>query len=124
MIEGDKGRIFEVISNLLNNAIKFTEKGEVAVILNERDGQAIVSVRDTGTGIAPEIYPKLFTKFATKSEKGTGLGLFLAKNIVESHGGKIWAENNSDGNGATFAFSIPVLTFDNTTETRITEKKL
>jgi signal transduction histidine kinase len=124
MIEGDKGRIFEVISNLLNNAIKFTEKGEVAVILNEREGHAIVSVRDTGSGIAPEIYPKLFTKFATKSEKGTGLGLFLAKNIVESHGGKIWAVNNSDGNGATFAFSIPVLTFDNTTETRITEKKL
>jgi signal transduction histidine kinase len=124
MIEGDKGRIFEVISNLLNNAIKFTEKGEVAVILNERDGQAIVSIRDTGTGIAPEIYPKLFTKFATKSEKGTGLGLFLAKNIVESHGGKIWAVNNSDGNGATFAFSMPVLTFDNTTETRINEKKL
>lgn len=122
MIEGDKGRIFEVISNLLNNAIKFTEKGEVVVLLNERDGQAIVSIRDTGTGIAPEIYPKLFTKFATKSEKGTGLGLFLAKNIVESHGGKIWAVNNSDGNGATFAFSLPILTFDNTTETRINEK--
>ena len=123
MIEGDNGRIFEVISTLLNNAIKFTEKGEVAVILNEREGHAIVSVRDTGSGIAPEIYPKLFTKFATKSEKGTGLGLFLAKNIVESHGGKIWAENNSDGNGATFAFSMPVLTFDNTTEARINEKK-
>jgi signal transduction histidine kinase len=122
MIEGDKGRIFEVISNLLNNAIKFTEKGEVVVLLNERDGQAIVSIRDTGTGIAPEIYPKLFTKFATKSEKGTGLGLFVAKNIVESHGGKIWAVNNSDGNGATFAFSLPILTFDNTTETRINEK--
>jgi signal transduction histidine kinase len=110
MIEGDKERIFEVISNLLNNAIKFTKQGEVVIVLNERDGQAIVSVRDTGSGIAPEIYPNLFTKFATKSEKGTGLGLFLAKNIIESHGGKIWAENNSDGKGATFAFSIPILT--------------
>jgi len=110
MIEGDKERIFEVLSNLLNNAIKFTKKGEVVIVLNERDGQAIVSVRDTGSGIAPEIYPNLFTKFATKSEKGTGLGLFLAKNIIESHGGKIWAENNSDGKGATFAFSIPILT--------------
>jgi signal transduction histidine kinase len=110
MIEGDKERIFEVISNLLNNAIKFTKQGEVVIVLNEIDDQAIVSVRDTGSGIAPEIYPNLFTKFATKSEKGTGLGLFLSKNIVESHGGKIWAENNSDGKGATFAFSIPIPT--------------
>ena len=124
MIEGDKARIFEVISNLLNNAIKFTEKGEVIVLLNERDGQAIVSVRDAGSGIAPEIYPKLFTKFTSKSEKGTGLGLFLAKNIVESHGGKIWAINNTDGKGATFAFSMPIPTFDYTTETRINEKKI
>ena len=115
IIEGDKGRIFEVISNILNNAIKFTEKGEVVIVLNEREGQAIVSVRDTGSGIAPEIYPKLFTKFATKSEKGTGLGLFLSKNIVESHGGKMWAENNSDGNGATFTFSLPIQTYNTST---------
>jgi two-component system sensor histidine kinase VicK len=85
----------QVFSNLLNNAIKFIEKGEIVVALNERerererDGQAIVSVRDTGSGIAPEIYLNLFTKFVTKSEKGTGLGPFLAKNIVESRGGKI-----------------------------------
>jgi signal transduction histidine kinase len=122
IIEGDRGRIFEVISNLLNNAIKFTKKGEVVVVLNERDGQEIVSVRDTGNGIAPEIYPSLFTKFATKSEKGTGLGLFLAKNIVEAHGGKIWAENNSDGKGATFTFSLPIQTY-NTTEGMIIEEK-
>jgi signal transduction histidine kinase len=109
MIEGDRERIFEVISNLLSNAIKFTEEGEVVVVLDEKDGQAIVSVRDTGSGIAPEIYPNLFTKFTTKSEKGTGLGLFIAKNIVEAHGGKIWAENNSDGRGATFTFSLPAL---------------
>ncbi|MDQ3966936.1 MAG: ATP-binding protein [Thermoproteota archaeon] len=123
MIEGDGERIFEVISNLLSNAIKFTEKGEVVVVLDEKNGQATVSVRDTGSGIAPEIYPKLFTKFASKSEKGTGLGLFLAKNIVESHGGKIWAENNSDGKGATFAFSMPILTYSNSTESTINEKK-
>jgi signal transduction histidine kinase len=124
MVEGDRERIFEVISNLLSNAIKFTEEGEVVVVLDERDGQAIVSVRDTGSGIAPEIYPNLFTKFTTKSEKGTGLGLFLAKNIVEAHGGKIGAENNSDSKGATFTFSMPILTYDSTTETRINEKKL
>jgi signal transduction histidine kinase len=109
MIEGDGERIFEVISNLLSNAIKFTEVGEVVVVLDEKDGQAIVSVRDTGSGIAREIYPNLFTKFTTKSEKGTGLGLFIAKNIVEAHGGKIWAKNNSDGRGATFTFSLPEL---------------
>ena len=124
MVEGDRERIFEVISNLLSNAINSTEEGEVVVVLDEKDGQAIVSVRDTGSGIAPEIYPNLFTKFATKSEKGTGLGLFLAKNIIEAHGGKIGAENNSDGKGATFTFSMPILTYDNTTETRINEKKL
>jgi signal transduction histidine kinase len=122
MIEGDRGRIFEVISNLLNNAIKFTKKGEVIVVLDEKDGQAIVSVRDTGSGIAPEIYPNLFTKFATKSEKGTGLGLFLAKNIVEAHGGEIWAENNSDGRGTTFRFSLPIQTY-NTTKGVINEEK-
>jgi len=107
MVEGDKERIFEVISNFLYNAIKFTEEGEIVVVLDEKDGQAMVSIRDTGSGIAPEIYPKLFTKFTTKSERGTGLGLFIAKNIVEAHGGKIWAENNSDGRGAVFSFSLP-----------------
>jgi signal transduction histidine kinase len=79
-------------------------------VLDEKDGQAIVSVRDTGSGIAPEIYPNLFTKFATKSEKGTGLGLFIAKNIVEAHSGKIWAENNRDDRGAIFTFTLPTST--------------
>ena len=121
MVEGDRERIFEVISNLLSNAIKFTEEGEVVVVLDEKDGQAIVSVRDTGSGIAPEIYPNLFTKFTTKSEKGTGLGLFIAKNIIEAHGGKIWAENNSDGRGAMFTFILPTLTHD--TEDMANEKR-
>ncbi|MDQ4016127.1 MAG: ATP-binding protein [Thermoproteota archaeon] len=121
MVEGDRERIFEVISNLLSNAIKFTQEGEVVVVLDEKDGQAIVSVRDTGSGIAPEIYPNLFTKFTTKSEKGTGLGLFIAKNIIEAHGGKIWAENNSDGRGAMFTFILPTLTHD--TEDMANEKR-
>jgi signal transduction histidine kinase len=108
MVDGDRERIFQVISNLLNNAIKFTDKGDVVVELDEKNGQAIVHVRDSGNGIAPEIYPKLFTKFATKSDKGTGLGLYVAKNIVEAHGGNIWAENNNDGKGATFTFTLPL----------------
>jgi signal transduction histidine kinase len=111
IIEGDRERILEVISNLLSNAVKFTQEGEVVVVLDEKDGQAIVSVRDTGSGISREIYPNLFTKFATKSEKGTGLGLFIAKNIVEAHGGKILAENNSDGRGATFTFILPTIEY-------------
>ena len=66
-----------------------------------------MSIKDTGSGIDSEIVPKLFSKFTTKSLKGTGLGLFISKSIVEAHGGKIWAENNTDGKGATFSFSLP-----------------
>ena len=74
--------------------------------MNHRD--LIVSVKDTGTGIDPEIMPRLFTKFVSKSVAGTGLGLFISKSIVEAHGGKMWAENNADGKeGATFYFSLP-----------------
>lgn len=72
------------------------------------DGQVIVSVRDTGSGIDPEIAQRLFTKFASKSDSGTGLGLYISKSIIEAHGGKIWAENNSDGRGATFSFTLPL----------------
>jgi signal transduction histidine kinase len=107
MIDGDRERIIKVTSNLLSNAIKFTQEGEVVVVLDEKDGETTVSIKDTGVGIAREIYPNLFTKFTTTTEKGTGLGLFIAKNIIEAHGGKIWAENNSDGRGAMFTFSLP-----------------
>jgi two-component system, OmpR family, sensor histidine kinase VicK len=110
VVEVDKERLTQVISNLLSNAIKFTKEGEIYINV-ERDDIAqliIVSVRDSGLGIDPEILPRLFTKFATKSETGTGLGLFISKNIIEAHGGRIWAENNADGKGATFAFSLPI----------------
>ncbi|MGB8024910.1 MAG: hybrid sensor histidine kinase/response regulator, partial [Nitrososphaeraceae archaeon] len=114
LIEADKGRISQVVSNLLSNAVKFTNECDtIYVNLNENDtGSArefIVSIKDTGTGIDPEILPRLFTKFATKSDRGTGLGLFICKSIIEAHGGKLWAENNSDVKGATFAFSLPLL---------------
>ena len=102
LIEADKGRISQVVSNLLSNAVKFTNECDtIYVNLKENDtGSArefIVSIKDTGTGIDAEILPRLFTKFATKSDRGTGLGLFISKSIVEAHGGKIWAENNGDG---------------------------
>jgi len=115
IIEADKVRIQQVISNLLSNAIKFTKKAaedsvsiSIAVIVDKENNQVIVSVKDSATGIDPEIFPRLFTKFTTKSDTGTGLGLFISKSIIESHGGKIWAENNKDGKGgATFYFSLP-----------------
>jgi signal transduction histidine kinase len=76
---------------------------------DDNSKEVIVSIKDTGIGIAQEIMPRLFTKFATKSEKGTGLGLFISKSIIETHGGRIWAENNSDSKGATFSFSLPIV---------------
>ena len=117
LIEADKGRLTQVISNLLDNAIKFTKKGTIFITLEKKDNHVIVSVKDSGNGIHPEILPRLFSKFATKSETGTGLGLFISKSIIEAHsGGKIWAENNNNtisGNkeekGATFAFSLPLI---------------
>jgi signal transduction histidine kinase len=113
-VEADEVRIYEVISNLLKNAIKFTKEGTITIAAEEEEEnmnykEAIVSVKDTGTGIDPEIYPRLFTKFVSKSIAGTGLGLFISKSIVEAHGGKMWGENNADGKGATFAFSLPLV---------------
>jgi signal transduction histidine kinase len=107
IVEADKGRLSQVLTNLLSNAVKFTENGTITIDTSESDKEVIVSVRDTGTGIDPEIYQKLFSKFITKSDRGTGLGLFISKSIIESHGGRIWAENNLDGFGATFYFSLP-----------------
>ena len=109
-IEADKGRIYQVISNLLNNAIKFTNEGTIIATVEKTDSYVIISIKDSGTGIDSEIFPRLFSKFATKSEKaGTGLGLFISKSIIEAHGGRIWAENNKDGEkGATFHFSLPL----------------
>ena len=110
MANADKERIAEVISNLLNNALKFTEEGTISVSVGIKDNQALVSVVDNGKGIDPEIMPRLFTKYATKSHMGTGIGLYVSKNIVEAHGGKIWAENNPDGKGAAFSFTLPLAT--------------
>ena len=109
-IEADKGRMYQVVSNLLNNAIKFTNEGTIITTVEKKDSYVIMSIKDSGTGIDSEIFPRLFSKFATKSEiAGTGLGLFISKSIIESHGGRIWAENNKDGEkGATFHFSLPL----------------
>ena len=112
VVEADRSRLTQVISNLLSNSIKFTNsKGSISVRSEKKDSHVIVSVKDTGTGIDPEIMPKLFTKFATKSQtSGTGLGLFISKSIIEAHGGKIWGENyiHDTKKGSIFAFSLPL----------------
>ncbi len=142
VVEADKLRIYQVISNLLTNAVKSTKKSfgnsdsgkhdtgisntitmftaikksgtyakndNASSSISNHDDEVIISIKDRGTGIDPSIEDKLFSKFATKSDTGSGLGLYISKGIVESHGGRIWAENNSDGgNGATFSFSLPI----------------
>ena len=113
IVEADEKRLTQVICNLLSNAIKFTEKGGKIFVKMKRLNtakQIVVSVINTGERINPEIYPRLFTKFATSSFVGTGLGLYISKSIVEAHGGRIWAKNNNHGKGATFSFSLPLVT--------------
>ena len=111
IIKADKPRIVQVLMNLLDNSINSSQEGIISVTTTiDPDSNSItVSVKDTGSGISPDILPRLFSKFATTSEKGTGLGLYISKKIIEAHGGKIWAENNKDGEGATFAFTLPLL---------------
>ena len=131
LIEADKRRIAQVISNLFNNATKFTKEGTITITTRiikrknidriqggEEAAELFVAVKDTGTGIDPELMPRLFTKFASKSYQGTGLGLFISKSIIEAHGGRIWAENNNNNSqdnynkrqhGATFYFTLPVV---------------
>jgi two-component system, OmpR family, sensor histidine kinase VicK len=116
LVEADRGRLNQVISNLIDNATKFTQKGTIVISSERKDNNdnnnVIVSIKDTGIGIDPEIMPRLFSKFASKSFVGTGLGLFISKSIIEAHGGRIWAENNTDGKGATFLVSLPTVVSD------------
>ena len=114
----DKNRIQQVIFNLLDNASKFTDKGEITLTIEnntDKYNNITIKIRDTGKGIDPELIPRLFKKFATKSERGTGLGLYISKNIIEAHGGMIWTEKTSNGKGAIFVFTLP---------TRIDNRKL
>jgi two-component system, OmpR family, sensor histidine kinase VicK len=112
-VQADRGRLNQVISNLISNAIKFTKEGSIVVNAKkqENENKVIVSVKDTGIGIHHDVLPRLFQKFATKSYQGTGLGLYISKSIVEAHGGEMWAENNPDGKGkgAVFYFTLPMI---------------
>jgi signal transduction histidine kinase len=152
LVEADRQRLIQVISNLINNAIKFTKEGTVTVtttsssIIKRKDAErdtgegeegggaaeeeVVIAVKDTGTGIDRELIPRLFTKFATKSYQGTGLGLYISKSIIEAHGGKMWAENNSDEGsdsetkhkGATFYFTLPVVNINEQTREQKNEE--
>ncbi|HEX5185890.1 MAG TPA: HAMP domain-containing sensor histidine kinase, partial [Nitrososphaeraceae archaeon] len=114
-VNADKTRLMQVISNLLDNALKFTQEGFIIITTRittkkENDiNKVLVIIKDSGIGIDDGIFQRLFTKFATKSNQGTGLGLFIVKKIIEAHGGRIWAENNSNGRGSTFYFTLPIV---------------
>jgi signal transduction histidine kinase len=117
-IEADKSRINQVLSNLLVNAIKFTKEGTITITTEKKQESdyynhssrevVVVAIKDSGTGVHAEVLPKLFTKFTSGSQGGTGLGLFISRSIIEAHGGKIWGGNNPDCRGATFSFSLPL----------------
>jgi signal transduction histidine kinase len=110
IVEADKDRISQVVTNLVDNAFKFTDVGSIKITLEKKDEEAaVITVRDTGSGIDPHVISDLFSKFMTISVKGTGLGLFVSKNIIDAHGGNMWAKSNTDGKGASFTFVIPLI---------------
>ena len=126
VIDGDKERIIQIISNILDNAIKFTKEGTININIeksggidngkddtvsnNNKSEEIIINVKDTGKGLDSRTFPHLFSKFfSTSGAGGTGLGLYICKSIIEAHGGRIWAKNNNEeGKGATFSFSLPL----------------
>ena len=111
LLVADKLRINQVFLNLINNAINIVKEGEIIVSLERQDNNNTLLIRiiDNGPGIPSDIKDKLFMKFVTGSKSGTGLGLYICKNIIEKHGGKIWADNNNNNNkGANFNFTLPI----------------
>jgi len=108
-VYADKDRINQVISNVLINSIKFTKQGNIDVGVRKGDNRIFVRIKDSGPGIDRDILPRLFDKFVTGSPSGTGLGLYICRNIIEAHGGNIWAENNNENKGATFTFTLPMV---------------
>lgn len=104
----DQNKISQALMNLIDNAMKFTTEGEIIVVVKVNDAELLVSVQDFGPGVDPEIKPRLFEKFVTKSTNGTGLGLYLCRRIIEAHGGRIWHEDSLHERGATFSFVLPI----------------
>jgi signal transduction histidine kinase len=110
---GDDRRLGQVLLNLVGNALKFTDAGEVRVVAGVEDGHFHVAVADTGPGISAADQKRIFEAFQqvdsslTRKKGGTGLGLSIARRIVELHGGRLWVES-APGNGSTFSFAVPV----------------
>jgi signal transduction histidine kinase len=109
-VSADREKITQVVMNILVNAIKFTEHGTISIETRKDSANkfAQVTIKDSGSGIHPEVLPRLFEKFVTRSQKGTGIGLFISKKIIEAHGGTIVGGNNADGIGAFFSFTVPL----------------
>ena len=108
-VEADKEGVTQIATNIIRNALKFTENGTISVAFRKGKREVTISVKDSGQGIDPDVMPHLFSKFTTRNHNsGTGIGLYISKNIVEAHGGRIWGRNNSNGKGATFSFTLPV----------------
>jgi signal transduction histidine kinase len=108
VVNADRARIIQVVANLLDNSRKFVKEGTIEVGAGNNGSEVVVTVRDNGEGIHPDVLPTLFNKFVSRSDGGTGLGLYISKGMIEAHGGRIWAENNSQGNGASFHFALPL----------------
>lgn len=103
----DRSKITQALFNLLDNASKFTSEGDIEVRATYLNHEILIEIKDCGVGIDPLMKERLFEKFISRSEKGTGLGLYITRKIIEAHGGRIWASNNVDGKGATFSLSLP-----------------
>ncbi len=108
MINADKIRIIEVLDNLLSNSIKFTERGQIVISVQEKSHHVVITITDTGSGIDEEDHKKIFSKFYTTDKLGTGLGLYISRIIVEKHLGKIEGISNKNGVGSTFTIELPV----------------
>src|SRR3984885_9224087 len=113
-VNGDQDRLIQVVINLISNAVKFTDSGSIICSVRKREGELVISVKDSGIGITPADQPKVFEKFKqvgdtlTDKPKGTGLGLPICKEIVEYHGGTIWVESEP-GKGSPFSFTLPLV---------------
>ncbi|MBU2235616.1 HAMP domain-containing histidine kinase, partial [Patescibacteria group bacterium] len=114
LLNVDEDKIKDVVLNLVDNAIKYTEKGGITVTVQKKESKVLIMVKDTGVGISPPEAEKLFSKFvrgsgvSRLSPDGSGLGLFIARKIVDTHGGNIWAESEGEGKGSTFNVELPI----------------
>ncbi len=113
-ILADRENLLQAFSNILDNAIKYTKAGKISVSISKKEDSVLISISDTGAGILPEDLPKLFNKFMRGEDmrklyrEGRGLGLYIARQVIEGHGGTVWAESPGLGKGSTFYIKLPL----------------